>query len=365
VIPARAAAARTERLQAVPADGRRSTFVAPPLATDGYALVAGDGEHAAIACGNRSAVLPDVRAVIGDREWMLSVKGVGAASLPYGALPIDDELAMGEPVGRAIAAESWMGEAPYGAQGSIGAAQALEVTALADTDATIGGASICPVIAIVTVPEEHVRDVFWYRRHRGPYLQEHRLVPSDVRLYHGTGVALGRDPEEALRALGVDDEGAIDAFAERFLASGIAALTIWARTARERDGVLEGLDFDDAWLDKDAVLAADGTIFLVDLESLEWTPVTHRMSAAQRIQRQIDRNYYELMFGLDAILDVRDRWLERESDPRARRESIAARASLALAGDPFVELDDRGDTIDLCIRQSDDAPVRVRFLDRR
>lgn len=357
MIPARAAAPRTERLSAIAADMRRGFDVRLP--TDGHALVPGT-DYPAIADGNRSAIVPDVRATFGGREWMLSVKGVGAASLPFGALPIDDELAS-EPLARAIAAESWMGEAPYGAQGAIGAAQALEVTALADASAQIRGASICPVIGIVTVPAEAIHDSFWYRRHRGAVLQEHRLVPSDVRLYHGTGVALGRDPEGALRALGAED---LDAFAERYLASGIAALTLWARTARERDGVVEGLDFDDAWLDKDSVLGADGTIFLVDLEQLEWTPVTHRMSAEQRIRRQIDRNYYELMFGLDAILDVRDRRLERESDPRARRESVAARLSLALAGDPLVEVDDRGDAVDLVIAYND-APVRVRFLDRR
>lgn len=365
-VPARALGARSERLRTVPAASvQKSALAIGALETDGRALVPSDGGLSAIPDGNRSAVLPDVRTTFAGREWMLSVKGVGAGALPYGALPIDDALT--EIAARTIAGESWMGEAPYGAQGAIGAAHALEVTALADERATIHGAHLCPVVAIVEVPDREVRrDAYWYRRHEGPIVQEHRLVPSDVRLFHGNGTALGRDPEGALRGLGVEDTEALDAFVDRYLASGIAALTIYARTARENEGVIEGIDFDDAWLDKDSVLGADGTLFLVDLESLEWMPETRRMSVEQRIRRQIDRNYYELVFGLDAMLDVRDRWLDRASDGRARREAVLARLELALSGDPFVRVAVMDGAVELVVRApAGREPVRVRFLDRR
>jgi hypothetical protein len=292
---------------------------------------------------------------------MLSIKGLGASTPAYGGFPVDDVIDA-----RAIVAESWMGDAPYGGQGESGAHDALAITALIDERATIAGVPICPLTAIVEVPAAHVhRDCFWYRRYRGRVLQEHRLVPSDVRLFHGEGGALGRDAERALLQLGVGDPEAIDAFAERYLASGVAALTLWARTARECPGGWEGLDYDDVWLDKDSLLGSDGSLFLVDLESLEWTPTTHRVGVDARVRRQIDRNYYELMFGLDAVLDVRDRWLDRISDARSRRESIATRLGLALASDAFVEVLDDGDAVDLQVRTPTKEPVTVRFLDRR
>lgn len=359
VVRARTVGAASERFSAVEARVVRRGVLDPPLGERAVVPALG-GSIAGIPDGNRSAILPDVRVEHAGREWMLSIKGAGASTPAYDAFPID----VLEP--RVITGESWMGDAPYGGQGEHGATDASLLSALAGERSDLVGACICPVIAIVEIPEAHVRrDCFWYRRFRGRFLQEHRLVPSDVRLFHGTDGALGRDAERALRGLGVGDVPLLDAFADRYLATGVAALTLWARTARENEGVVEGLDYDDAWLDKDSVLAPDGSLFLVDLESIDWTPVTRRMSAQQRIRRQIDRNYYELMYGLDAILDVRDRWLDRERSQLARRESVAARLELALAGDPFVRAIDAGDGIDLEVRAPDGEPVRVRVIDRR
>ncbi len=358
-VPACAVGPARERMMTVPARAERGP-IELALSLDERAVVPGRGELRAIADGNRSVVLPDVRALYAGREWMLSVKGAGASTPAYDAFPID-ELA-----GRVIAGEAWMGDAPYGGQGLAGARDALAITALADDAATIEGVCICPVVRVVEVPEAHVRrDCFWYRRWRGPVLQEHRLVPSDVRLFHGSEAALGRDAERALTALGVGDVPSLDAFVERYLRTGVAALTLWARTAREHEGEWEGLEYDDAWLDKDSVIAADGALHLVDLEALEWTPATRRMPIRRRIERQIDRNFYELAYGLDAMLDVRDRWLDRAQGGAARRASVAARLELALAGDPWVSAIDRGEGIDLRVRApGDHEDVVVRVLDR-
>jgi hypothetical protein len=364
-VPARAVGAASERMHSVEAAsvrlGATRPFELPRGAPFGRAVVPGlAGTLVAIPDGNRSVILPDARAVHAGREWMLSVKGAGASTPAYDTFPID------VPEPRVIAGESWMGDAPYGGQGEHGALDALALSALVDDRSTLSGACVCPVIAVVEVPEASIRrDCFWYRRHRGAFLQEHRLVPSDVRLFHGSDGALGRDPERALRGLGVTDVEGLDAFADRYLATGVAALTLWARTARDHEGVLEGLDYDDAWLDKDSLLAADGSLFLVDLESIEWTPVTGRVSAHERIRRQIDRNYYELVYGLDALLDVRDRWLDRERSQVARRDSMAARLELALAGDAFVRTVDVGEGVDLEVRAPGGDAVRVRVLDRR
>lgn len=356
-VPARAVGAASERVEVVPASSVRRGGPGSPAG--GAIVAAARGALAAIPEGNRAVVLPELRAIHAGREWMLSVKGAGASAPAYDAFPIEVEDA------RVITGESWMGDAPYGGQGEHGASDALALSALAGEDGTLAGVCICPTVAIVEVPEAHVaRDCFWYRRHQGPVLQEHRLVPSDVRLFHGTDGALGRDAERALRGLGVRDVPGLDAFVDRYLATGVAALTLWARTAREGEDGLEGLDYDDAWLDKDSVIAPDGSLFLVDLEALEWTPVTRRASAERRIRRQIDRNYYELMYGLDAILDVRDRWQGRARSQLVRRESVAARLELALAGDAFVRAVDRGDGVDLEVRGPGE-PVSVRVLDRR
>ncbi|MBX3272474.1 MAG: hypothetical protein KF729_19600 [Sandaracinaceae bacterium] len=354
------AGAASERARAVDATVRARGVVAPPLGP--RALVPdADGPLACVPDGNRSVIVPSVTVEHAGRRFLLSVKGAGASAPAYDAFPLDG-------VGpRVIAGESWMGDAPYGGQGERGALDALAVAALADDASTIAGACVCPVAAVVEVPEAHVRrDCFWYRRFRGPVVQEHRLVPSDVRLFHGTEGALGRDPARALAALGVRDVEALDAFIERFLATGVAAITLWARTARPTaDGGFEGLDYDDVWLDKDALVAPDGSLFLVDLESIEWTPTTARAGAAARIAKQLDRNYYDVMYGLDALLGVRDAWLDRAPDRDARRASAAARLALALAPDPFVCALEVDGGLDLEVRAPDGAPVRARVIDRR
>lgn len=362
---ARVLGAASERLDVLGvAEVRRAELSLGERPLDGRVLLParGAGEISAVPDGNRSVIVPDARAHHAGREWVLSVKGAGAAAPLYGGFRRDDLEGA-----RAITGESWMGEAPYGAQGELGASHALEVTSLAGPDGTIAGAAICPTIAVLRIPDEHTRrDVFWYRRHEGPLVQEHRLVPSDVRLFHGSELALGRDPERALEGLGVRDVEALDAFVERFLASGVAALTLWARTARACPGGVEGLDLEDAWLDKDALIAPDGTLMLVDLEALSWMPTTHRDDASARVRYQIGRNAYELLYGVDALLEVRDAWREQVTPQRARRESVIARLSLALACDPVVRVIESDEGADLEVRAPVlPEPVRVRLIDRR
>ena len=354
---------------------RRALALELPAPIAGRALLGDpDGPIRAVPDGNRSAVLDGVRVQHAGREWLVGVKGIGAGAPLYGGTPIDDLFAhdfdasqAGVLPSRLIAGEQWMGESPYGAQGEAGASQALEITRLADAGGTIEGACICPVVEVLEIPDHAVRhDLFWYRRHRGRVLQEIRLLPSDVRLFHSSGTALGRDTDAALEGLGVGDVERLDAFVERYLATGLAALTLWARTARPCPGGLEGLDYHDAWLDKDCLVGTDGGLFVADLESVEWTPTTHRMPPAERVRHQIDRNQYELLYGLDALLDVRDRWRDRPSDAAARRTSVATRIALALAADPWVRAIEDEDGLDLEVRvAATDERIRARFLDRR
>ena len=60
----------------------------------------------------------------------------------------------------------------------------------------------------------------------------------------------------------IDTETKAYSFLENFVKSGISFLTLSVRSLKGYDdGTLGGYDFYDVWLDKDAVLAPDGTIY--------------------------------------------------------------------------------------------------------
>jgi hypothetical protein len=67
-----------------------------------------------------------------------------------------------------------------------------------------------------------------------------------------------------------------------------------------QDGTFSGLDFYDVWLDKDAVLSPDGTIYFVDLEGLEWINVQEE-KVHEKIDDQIYRSLYEFMYAYEQI----------------------------------------------------------------
>jgi hypothetical protein len=180
-----------------------------------------------------------------------------------------------------------------------------------------------------------------------------------VRVFHGGSRTLGRDPRGALEALGVKDVASLDAFLDRYLASGTALLTLAARSAQVREGVVVGLDFEDAWLDKDAIVATDGTIHFADLETLSFVPLD-----VARLTRQLGRNHYELFSTLDLLLDVHDGWSGRATDRRARRETVMTRLELALAHDPFAHARPHDGGLDLEIVPRHGSSLTLRLVDR-
>lgn len=331
--------------------------------------------------GNRSVVVPDRTVRLGGRTYALSVKGAGALAPLYGETPVDfafrSDFAGGRPRdGRALlddarvfASESWFGEAPYGAQGEAGQTIAREVSELA-TGACLNGFWICPSVQWVELPEQIVtaaRERFWYRRHPGRFLQEHRLVPSDVRLFHASERTLGQSPDLVLAAFGVDTPARLDAFLERLLASGLAALTLYPRTLREGRWGLEGLDYANVWLDKDSVVAPDGTLHFADLEGLDWECCGRDWPFETRVRVQLDRNYYELFYAVHVLLLARERMTGEPLPPAERRRVLATRVELALDGDPVLSCE-RGDrALDLVARSPllPAEPVRIRLLDLR
>ncbi len=258
--------------------------------------------------------------------------------------------------------ELWMGEAPVRGQSEHGALAALAPSPRAP-GGSLEGFHFAPTIEVVVVPEPRVTASIDYRRYEGLVVQEHRLVPSDVRLTSPGGRSLFDAPEVALAALGVESVDDLEAFLERFVASSIAALTLYARSARrEPDGSLVGLDYDDVWLDKDAVLAPDGTLVFVDLEALEWMPA--HPSAEARVRRQLGRNTYEVLYAADVLLQVRARRRGVRAGAASKRAVLTSLVEMALARDPWVRAE-RASTLgglDLVVR-IEGSEHRARWLD--
>jgi hypothetical protein len=307
--------------------------------------------------GNRSVVVPSIEVALGDRRFHLSVKGVGARAPMFGDRPFRETPRVSHT--RRITRESWMGEAPYGGQSEAGALAALELTRLA-AGFTLEGFHLCPTLEVVEVPERLIDPEIAYRRYRGSVVQELRLVPSDVRLYAASDRTLGNEVEAVLAAFGVASTGDLEAFAERFAKTSLAAITLFARTLREGPSGLVGLDFDDVWLDKDAVIAPDGALFFVDLEALEWMPAWPSVEA--RVRRQIGRNAYEVLYALDLLLEVRERWMNRRPSRAMRRAAAIAIVEAALDHDPHVGAEVRGTALDLVVRAGA-SEHRVAFVD--
>ena len=307
--------------------------------------------------GNRGAVIPDIEVELWDRTFLVGLKGTGARIPMYSDTSFDvtgDELAE-EPF---FSSESWFGENPWGAMSEQGCLEDKVVTELAGPRG-INGFHICPMVRATPLPEllmERARSNYWYRRldRPGPYYQEVRLVPSDIRLFYQSDISLGRKAPGALEAFHISGTEDLDLFIENYIRSGMAALTLLSRTIRvaEGDGFV-GLDFSDVWLDKDSVIASDGTLYFADLEGLEWIPIRDDDEAKFRIRRQFDRNYYEFMYTLDRLLRERNRMTEHSVTRRELRQGLVTRLEMALADDSFLD-----------VRQSDNS-LRVRIMPLR
>jgi hypothetical protein len=125
---------------------------------------------------------------------------------------------------------------------------------------------------------------------------------------------------------------------------------LFARTL-SRDtgrGLYRGLDFHDVWLDKDAVLAPDGSVFFVDLEGIEEVRVPPDQ-VVERIEDQIYRTLYELTFAYEQIEGERNR---RFGTASARRSHFETVLRAALRDDPYVRWAPDGASLTLQIRNN-------------
>jgi hypothetical protein len=328
------------------------------------------GTYDMVADGNRGAVLPNIKIEHHGRTFVLSLKGIGAKYPMYGdGLLEADGVGVGFK-GYTFSSESWFGESPWGAMSYKACTEDKALTELSGPDG-INGFHICPMVRANPLPEwvmETARPMYWYRRLNGPapYYQQARLVPSDVRLFYQSEEALGHKTTHVLDCFKVEGLEALDGFMDNYILSGMAALTLIARTARtHKTWGHTALDYDDVWLDKDSLIAPDGTLFFADIEGLDWVPLRDEQEATKRITKQFDRNFYEFMYGLDKLLNERDRCNGRPVDRQSRRKELASRLELALAKDRYLKLERDGEHLDIFIRpaQGPAREVKMRFLD--
>ncbi len=321
------------------------------------------GEKQFLVDDNRGAVSNSPAMTMDGTEFYLSVKGIGSTASPFshqlfGTTEIcnmlkdsklKERIASSEgKVQRYITGELWLRGSPYGGQGLQHATTAMKVSEMADLT-SIHGFRIAPLAKIAFLPESlenEIKKLYWYRRFRGRIVQETRLVPSNVRIYFHSGSTIGSNIGAIFDLFGIETDDKALGFLENFVKSGIAYLTLFVRTiTNNHDGSYSGLDFSDVWLDKDAVLAPDGTIYFVDLEGLEW--ITIRKDRLQeKITDQIYRSLYEFLYAYEQIDRERSKRFGTMTDRKVQFEYLLREA---LKDDEVIDVVREGESLELVI----------------
>jgi hypothetical protein len=321
------------------------------------------GTREFIVDDNRGAVSPSPSLKLDDTDFYLSVKGVGSTTDPFSHrllgkaeicrllkdAQLEDKIVNSEEgAPRYLTGELWLRGSPYGGQGLQHAATAMRVSEMADLT-SIHGFRVAPLVKIVFLPEsleKEIKKIYWYRRFGGRMVQETRLVPSNVRVYFHSGSTVGGSVSSIFDLFGIDENDKAMEFLKNFVKSGIAFLTLFTRsTRRNGDGTFSGLDFYDVWLDKDAVLAPDGTIYFVDLEGLEWVTLREK-GIQEKIDDQIYRSLYEFMFAYEQIEQER---LARFGEAAERKTQFEYLLREALKDDEVIDLVREGESLQLVV----------------
>jgi len=312
---------------------------------------------------NRGAVstLPYLK--MDGTDFYLSIKGIGSTTNPFSHQLLDkaeicnllqdsklkDRIVNSEGIApRYLTGELWLRGSPYGGQGLEHATTSMRVSEMADLS-SINGFRVAPLVKIVLLPEKlenEIKKIYWYRRFRGRMVQETRLVPSNVRIYFHSGSTIGGNIRSIFDLFGIDKNDKALEFLKNFVKSGIAFLTLFTRSLKSNeDGTFSGLDFYDVWLDKDAVLASDGTIYFVDLEGLEWITVDEK-KVSEKIDDQIFRSLYEFMYAYEQIERERFARFGNMTDRKVQFEYLLKEA---LKDDEIVDLASEGQSLKLVV----------------
>jgi hypothetical protein len=343
---------------------------------------------------NRSAVSREPYLTIDGTDFYFSVKGIGSTTSPFSRQLFKKEeicslLKKSNGVKdrimnvkeketkfpRYLTGELWSRGCPYGSQGLEFASIAMKAAEMSDASTTsIHGFRIAPLVKIVKLPEglqKEVTQVYWYRRFKQEMVQEARLVPSNVRIYFHSDWTIGDDTGELFDFFNVDSNDKAMGFLRNFVRSGIAILTLFVRSMTNNDnGTYTGLDFYDVWLDKDAVLAPDGTIFWADLEGLQRLTIGGRDRAdlefniEETMEHQIYRSLYEFMYAYEQIERERTKRFGHITDRKIQFEHLLRDA---LKDDEVVDLHRSPDSLELVIGNilgEEKLTKRFTILDR-
>jgi hypothetical protein len=325
---------------------------------------------------NRSAILPGYRRAIGDQEFVAAVKGCGARYDAFEprrfSVGVLREICHDPAVRRALegmegevpnflVGERWWGDAPYGGQATDNALVSLLASLRADGD-QIAGFYICPVVAAVQIPAAMARlasRFYWMRQYEGPYWQEVRLMPSNVRLYFHSPLTLGVDPARVMAMCELDSIEACGAFLERLLGSALAATTLLARTLRfdEHTRMYSGLDFFEVYLDKDSVVASNGRLYFADLEGVEAFHGENPHSVKERIHAQYYQNIYEASYAVETVAREAWRKLGLTASAADRRGWVLERLERAVRQDPYLRAERDGDRMLLRVEPAIDPAL--------
>jgi hypothetical protein len=322
---------------------------------------------------NRSAMGSDPCMTIDGTDFYFSVKGIGSTTSPFSRQLLSREDVCGllkssrvkeritaardTKLPRYLTGELWSRGCPYGAQGLEFASIAMKAAESSDASTTsIHGFRIAPLVKIVRLPEglqREAKQVYWYRRFKQEMVQETRLLPSNVRIYFHSDWTIGDDTGELFNFFRIDNDEKATSFLRNFVKSGIAVLTLFVRSMTDNgNGTYSGLDFYDVWLDKDAVLAPDGTIFWAYLEGLQKVTVGGKNRAdlefniEENMEHQIYRSLYEFMYAYEQIERERVKRFGHESDRKLQFECLLKDA---LRDDEVVELRRRPESLELVI----------------
>jgi len=321
------------------------------------------GTREFIVDDNRGAVSPSPSLKLDGTDFYLSVKGIGSTTHPFSHQllgkaeicnllkdsTLKERIANSKETSpRYITGELWLRGSPYGGQGMQHATTSMRVSEMADLT-SIHGFRIAPLVKIVSLPESlenQIKKIYWYRRFSGRLVQETRLVPSNVRIYFHSGSTVGGNIASVFDLFGVDSNDKASAFLKNFVESGIAFLTLFTRSIKSnQDGTFSGLDFYDVWLDKDAVIAPDGTVYFVDLEGLEWITV-RKEKFREKIEDQIYRSLYEFIYAYEQIERERATRFGDMTERKAQFEYILREA---LKDDEVVNLAREGESLELVV----------------
>ncbi|MFX1478294.1 MAG: hypothetical protein ACFFCI_09185 [Promethearchaeota archaeon] len=332
----------------------------------------------AIRDENRNAIIPENYIEIEGKAFYLSVKGCGAyedmffggklnpskiknACRDLNYLDKIESLTTGLGF---IMGESWMGESPYGAQGFINGFDELKFSRIAKLD-SINGAHICPSIAVIQLPKEienAARKFFWFRTYKDHFYQVLRLIPSNIRLYFESADVIAK-PGSIFQLFEINTSEKAENFELNFIKSGIALLTLYTRSATIEGDKVKGISYQDVWLDKDCVVAPDGTIHFADIEGFIWKKVT--LDKYQDIQKkEWQKLVYEFLYALVQIDSYRHLLEKRNMSWTKQREELTLMIYEALNKDFFTYVENVNGNLTIIITGNNLPKVEIPILEK-